>query len=344
MNHTILFVLLAIIFLNSCGYSPTEEDKYPDMAEFPYVDGDGITLERDYVDFTKIYVVDKDLIGISFRGKNILAIRMDQNFNKIDSVKISEYYHISPDGFIYFKNEIGGFSKVHYLTHELKEVPRHPFDFQKVYVQKLDSISTSHSPAKKLPNDSLTLNKDQQIDLAQVLTYKLFEVEVLARLLSQKFIDNDAYLTNQYIMSAGHILKYSTKEYFIEFDKAACIWIGEPSYHHRYTISQALNDSISVWKSPNKLIIDPSENNNILKVFDSAIMENRSSGNHYTFSFHPIGYDYIKLNYKQKEVKFKTYDTYLRTFYSSDSSVLVVTGRDNTSNDRDKGYYRIKLN
>ena len=45
-----------------------------------------------------------------------------------------------------------------------------------------------------------------------------------------------------------------------------------------------------------------------LKLFDHAVIENKSSGNHFFFSFSPVGFDYYTLKINNDSVNFKNHN------------------------------------
>lgn len=223
--YNVFRLLLTISLLTSCGYSTTEDDKYPDMAEFPELDGIGIELEKYHIDFEEVYIIGDDLLGISFKEKEIYAIRMDQSFHKLDSVKISEYYYVSPDGFVYFKKEDDRIAKVHYLEKRYQDLEVHPFFKEGFYKSKLAELAPQYD--FEVIERATEKEKDSIRDIAAQHHYDQIQNLVIPDMISYHILDNNAYLSNGYVKLGGLIIQTQDGDFYIPKGVQAHRWHQE---------------------------------------------------------------------------------------------------------------------
>ena len=300
----ILCLSIVCIAFTSCGYNSTEEDKYPEMAEFPKVESDELYLERFYIGLNEIYMFDKELVAISFNDTQIYAITMDHNFLKIDSVKISSYYYVAPDGFIYYKNLKDIIEKVHYKTKEHVTLELHPFFVQGLYQKKLKELAPelNFNEFEK----STSRLKDSIRDLAAQYHFDEFKKSLVPDINGFLNIDNNAYRTHGYTKSGGTIITTDYGEFYMPKEINAHQWHKE--FQSRIT-AFALFENIPElprvikWSYSDHIVTDA------LAVFDEVIIDNKSYGNHYAFSFYPVYYRYIDLELEDKTARFKAYDS-----------------------------------
>ncbi|MGJ8685096.1 MAG: hypothetical protein ACSHWW_10760 [Nonlabens sp.] len=326
----IILLLLSFLLITSCGYSETEDDKYPDMAEFPAVDGDGIELEKYHINFDEVYLFEKDLLGISFNEKEIYAVTMDQGFNKRDSVQITEYYYVSPNGFIYYKKENDVMVKVHYKTKKSIDLDLHPFFKEDFYESKLAELAPGYD--FKTFDKSTQKFEDSIARVAAQLNYDQIESKVLPNLLAYKVIDNDYYMTGSYSHPGGTILIYSDVEYYMPKKIQAYTW--NTKFGNRIDWLSHFEE-VSNLPDVEKLSTYQYRTDDFLTVFDQAIIENKSSGNHYAFGFSPVTYDYLNLDVDGEKATFKAFDTEFDLFKSPDSTAIII-------HSDQKGWYRVR--
>ncbi|WP_405352202.1 hypothetical protein [Nonlabens sp. Asnod3-H03] len=328
--YNVFCLLLTISLLTSCGYSTTEDDKYPDMAEFPEVDGTGIELEKYHINFEEVYVIGDDLLGISFKEKEIYAVRMDQSFDKLDSVKISEYYYVSPDGFVYFKKEDDRIAKVHYLEKRFQDLDVHPFFKERFYESKLAELAPQYD--FEVMERATEKGKDSVREIAAQHHYDQIKNRVIPDITSYHTLDNDAYLSNGYVKLGGLIIQTQDGDFYIPKDIKAHRWHDE--FKSRIDWFRLLEDidqlpAVEKFSTSNHTSVD------YLTLFDQAVIENRGSGNHYVFGFYPVTYDYYTLEFNGKTAKFKSYDSVMSAFQSPDGRTVIIY-------DKQKGWYRVR--
>lgn len=288
-NYKIIVFVMLCLSLMSCGYTKTEEDKYPEITLFSELNTERVLLKKENFDVTEIHSFSKGFVTVFKKEKDVFAVRLDSSYNKIDSVKISKDYSVASDGFIYFKTEADLIKKVHYYTHESISISTHEFSAIDFYNHKLDSISKAQ-PIDVTLNDSLKRQrKGEHIANAQWLAAEQFTKEVLPGLECTKMVGHNGFILQYKGIEQAYISKvkrFWMTDYSVVFPKEQLVKLDECNV-----------------SNGSSHMLDFSE----LAVFDTAVYANGSSGNHYVFSFHPKEIRYYNLDFKGETIQFKYY-------------------------------------
>ena len=297
----IIIVFLVITQLTSCGYTRTEDDKFPEMAAFPDHSNDKISIKSAGMRIDTIYttsnnelmgyveILDADAYGDGY-SKKVIA-KFDEKLNILDSVAVSQETFINKNGQFYRYNREGELERFDNISATPVLIPEHPFNGVK-FKEDLEKEMAKNGPfaSHKFP-DSLSYQIAMKNDsLSYHRAADAFEKQVLPDLLCVK---NTLGRT---------ILTYANQEYQIS-NLPRPLW--ESAYGDRKTCYEILSEYLECDRAK-KYITDY---RNHIKITDQAVTGNGSSGgNHFVFgSFYTKGFEYYELEIEGQATTFKNY-------------------------------------
>lgn len=299
----IIIVSLVIVQLTSCGYTRTEDDKFPDMAAFPNHSNDKISIKSSGMRIDTIYTTSKnELMGYveildadGDRIKKQVIAKFDKKLNILNSVAVSEETFITEDGQFYNYNKKGELERFENIGATPILIPDHPFNGMK-FKENLEKELEKSGPfaIHKFP-DSLSYEIAKKNDsISYHRAVSAFEKEVLPGLLCVK---NTMGI---------NILTYKNKEYQIN-NLPRPLW--ESAYGDRKTCYTMLSEFPECDRAK-KYITDY---RNHIKITDQAVTGNGSSGgNHFVLgSFYTKGFEYYELEINGTVTRFKNYGDFV---------------------------------
>lgn len=271
------FVLIFtyLIFLYSCNYSKTKTDKHPEFSIFPKLSNSNFKLD-----------------SLNFSLENL----------KYDS---SYYYSVSS---FKYKNGVKRYFCV--LDKEFKVLWKVESDIlnfevdknKNIYLYDMNGVYKYSFPWDKREN--IKIIKGQNISDSINLILELHKKEKKDTLFnSKKYIDSiKSKIIKQKLdknLKYSYGLENSNYILFIFQNKEYCI--DDPEEYLYYSTNKLFNTLNT------KRMLETQSN---LKLFDHAVLGNKSSGNHFFFSFKPFGFDYysLKTNNDSVNFKFKNHD------------------------------------
>ena len=295
----IIIVSLVIVQLTSCGYTRTEDDKFPEMAAFPDHSNDKISIKSAGMRIDTIYTTSKnelmgyveilDADGDSY-SKKVIA-KFDKNLNIMDSVSVSRNTFINKNGQFYRYNREGELERFDNISATPVLIPEHPFNGVK-FKEDLEKELAKNGPfaTHKFP-DSLSYEIAMKNDsISYHRAVDAFEKQVLPGLLCFKYTLGITILT------------YANQEYRIN-NLPRALW--DSAYGDRKTCNTMLSEYLECDRAK-KYITHYRDH---IKITDQAVTGNGSSGgNHFVFgSFYTKGFEYYELEIEGEVTTFKNY-------------------------------------
>jgi len=293
----IIIVSLVIMQLTSCGYTRTEDDKFPEMAAFPDHSNDKISIKSIGMRIDTIYTTSNnelmgyvEILDADRYSKKVIA-KFDKNLNILDSVSVSRNTFVNKRGQFYRYNEKGELERFDHINATPVLIPEHPFNGEK-FKEDLEKELAKNGPfaTHKFP-DSLSYQIAMKNDsLSYHRAADAFEKQVLTDLLCVK---NTLGTT---------ILTYANHEYQIS-NLPRPLW--DSAYGDRKSCHEMLSEYLECDRAK-KYITDY---RNHIKITDQAVTGNGSSGgNHFVFgSFYTKGFEYYELEIEGQVTTFKNY-------------------------------------
>lgn len=299
-----VFICTAIsLVVMSCGYTKTEDDKFPDMVEFPehanaqiVFESTGMKIDTLYHSNTKTILAKIDVFSEANPTKKYL-VEMDEKLNIIDSIRFNDEYFITKNGNIYLNRDDSWFKYTRIKSKAIK-IPSHPFnaslykDSIENYLEKNGTYALGNFP------DSLQYEMSRTIDS---IAYHKAEDEFEKRILKNLKCVKSFY--------SGYLLMYEQNEFILENgNMARPLW--NRNIANRKTANKLLREfKFCEWQNK---FIDDYENNLMLK--DKAVTSNGSSGgNHFVpGTFYPRGYQYYDFTIDGVTTQFKHFAEHVK--------------------------------
>lgn len=288
----ILFQTIVSLFFLSCGYTKTENDKYPDMPLFPKHTNPELsikTLEKT-INSLYLYRGETFISSITYsydnRPSEMYIVQMDRNLNVMDSIMTANgVFEIVEGGDFYSQNENGELLKHISFTQKPIVVEQHPFNGE-LYKEKIEKELTEGKYARGTYPDSLSSSIWKIIDsVSHYSSLREFKKQQIKGL--QCVID--LYPESKCILVYDKEEYISTQQpYSTDFDDSA---------------SQILYD----FKSCSVKQLVNIGNDKALLLTDEVVRYNGSSGgNHFVpGGFYPIGLQYYELEILGSKTNFK---------------------------------------
>jgi len=298
MKKATIIYIISALFLIGCGYTTTEDDKYPEIPVFPYHSNSNISLKPTGMLIDTIFNGSNgELLGVvevykkeaNYYKRKVLA-SFTKDLKIKDSIPIlGGDYAFGENGDFYIENENDEIVKYSSFKSKGSIIKKHPFNgviYKKQLEKELESKGVL--AISKYP-DSLHYDIYRKID---TVSYQKSNEEFEKRVLKDlKYV----IVTNN-----SYILTYSKNQYIL--NKTPSLGYKDTSY------SKIANFKKS--KLPSKYITDYKKD---IIMIDKAVLANGSAGgNHFSFGyFYTIGYEYYELNIDGIKTKFKTYGKYV---------------------------------
>ena len=314
-----------MIVVISCGYSETEEDKFPDMAVFPEIDSDDFSLKKSNIDFSYVFDTDLGFMAISndYRHDN-QVIRLDKNFNKLDSVGLWRKFLVVPEGLIYKHSDSGGVEVHDFKTNASIKLQLPPFFDKNFYLSMMDGLKNEYN--FDFTTDGLP---ESYKDSLELITQKYLKEEVISNIKSIyslvdyhdmiSYKDRNDYSGNYKNLDDNKLIikTYENEEYYLPRKLDGYLYFNE-NYYDFYS----LLGEIPIYECTD--LFYKRVDSTVFKKTDRALIKNESYGNHFTFGFSPGYMHYYKVNWNGKEVTFKYYDHEIIALQSYDEDKLVL--------------------
>ncbi|MFK7784816.1 MAG: hypothetical protein AB8B56_06865 [Crocinitomicaceae bacterium] len=257
----------------SCGYEMTEEDKFPDMVEFPVLEDSTFQITQFPNGDYSVIGVYNDLLYVTYRvpnpkgelytRKGMFAV-LNKSYEEVKSIEL-EPYNIRSDvnGNMYKFGE-SSLQKFAFPSFESEEIENLPKGTDWLWTEYADTL------------DSL---RSRDIDVR----------DFLAVILKQNIANFRPDSEKSYIrMETGAILFFDDDEFYL-------------TDHLGVDLSDM--KELDDWEFE----IDHSKKiqEKKLFLFDDAKLKNESTGNHYTFGFYQSGFQYFDLVMKGDTARFK---------------------------------------
>ncbi len=334
MNKYILgFIIVFLLLVVGCGYTKTEDDKYPDMPVFPEHTSKTLKLVELRCNSANLYSIDGQLMTFmvtrgkhtDYKEKNYLMF-LNNEFEIIDSLLVRDFNFMDDQGYIYSRNyESDEVVKQHYKEQKKKIIQYHTFDAQAYYENYKKELESQVIAEEKNLSDSLQrIERFKRLKIVEDKTFKEFDKVVMPNLQCVRFINNDYF-----------VLQYLDKELVIKN------LIGKYSIQNE-SIKSPIEIISNFKKCDEQELYNPVQSNDF-KMFDTAVTGNGSTGNHFVFSFYPKGYQYYELEYEGNKTQFKLFANRvggprLEAFLSPDKKKTFIVNNDTYL----RKYYRIE--
>ncbi|WP_108867963.1 hypothetical protein [Aquimarina aquimarini] len=296
---TIFFAITAIII--SCGYTKTEDDKFPNMAVFPESSNPEITIKPLKMKMYDMYSSNNATLfaAVNFfyddgaTGQYIME--MDDELNRIDSIPRHGDYFIAKNGNFYLEDENRNVVKYNNLKSEPQKIPTHPFH-GKLYKDNLEKeLKEKGAYALNKFPDSLHYEISRKIDsISYHKAADEFNKQVLTNLECVRDI------------GGKYLLTYPQNEFIIE-EIPTPLW--DENIGNRKRPYELLHKFDQCRQRDRFIIGDGKE----LIIKDKAVTANGSSGgNHFVpGTFYPKGYQYYEFSVNNETTQFKIFAEYV---------------------------------
>ena len=291
-------VTIIALFLLSCGYTKTENDKYPEIPYFPKHTNPEIEIVSLGYKIGSIYRNTEDTfitLGGNYDRSSVLEL--DQNFNKTDSLNAYGLFEILEDGSFYVnsenEDEILKYSSMKATPSYIKT---HPFDGRQYQEEEATKIYNEYRD-KGFP-DSLFHTRRYKVDS---ISFKIAATEFKEKVV--KDIECVVYMRNH---NFSPIFKYTDKELIGNYYPGD----GTEDYGLGKDAPRQLLSNIAECKLMESVHV---VNDSNFSLIDKAVTGNGSGGgNHFVpGSFYPKGLQYFELKIGDLTTSFKVYAPYL---------------------------------
>jgi len=286
-----LYLILLLFICISCGYTETEDDKYPEMPVFPEHSNVDMSIESLNRKIDALYVYDEHTFIASIKymyeesRTKMYVTKMDHTLKVLDSIEADGVFKILEDGSFYINNEEGKILKYSSFDAKPLVIKEHPFN-GKDYKEKVEKELEEGKYARGTYPDSLSYEIAKVVDsISYYKTLDEFKKQQLTDL--QCVIDFDGGSTN--------VLIYEDKEYLTSPQPYSSDF-KESTTEMIYNFMNCKLKSASVF-----------DKDGSLKITDQVVTSNGSSGgNHFVpGSFYPIGLQYYELEIGGVKTQFK---------------------------------------
>lgn len=290
--------LIINTLLISCGYTKTEDDKFPNMPVFPLHSNPEITIKPIGMKLDTLYSSGEDIFSMAvfidnkgFTSKYI--VEMNQELQITDSIPFNRDYFIAKDGHFYINDNNNNLLKYSSIECVPIKIPCHRFDGTQYKDSLSEELSTHGQYALKNAPDSLQYEMKQKIDsLSYHKAVDEFKNQVLSNLQYVKIFDT------------YYLLKYDDTEKVLPIKQIPTI-LQQECIGNTKTCFDLLNDCRK-YEWAKKYISDYKNN---LPITDIAVTANGSGGgNHFIpGTFYPKGFQYYDLKIEGLTTQFKQF-------------------------------------
>jgi len=272
-----ILYILAVLLFQSCGYRFTEDDKHPQLPIFPKHTNSAMHIEAfPFFSCTNLRSTDslfffQASLDTTQSKQRILV--MNNQLHELARIPIQGNYTIDSHGNIYMgdydDNDTLGVLRYEFPDYHAKRIPRSPTN----YYALQQTLGRQIDSIVQLD----TSNQDNWRQYVNAQYINLLKTKILPQL--------------QCILHVGEhdevILRYPDQEVTISYFEFE---------YEKVTFQECpLSDTI------------PEVHNQSLQLFDSARLENRSTGNHFVFGFYQSGYQYFHFQVGTQITSFKSY-------------------------------------
>ncbi|WP_271766032.1 hypothetical protein [Aquimarina algiphila] len=291
----VFFIITTIVI--SCGYTKTEDDKFPDMEVFPENSNTEIAIQPLKMKIYDMYSSNNATLyaAVNFfyddGSTGQFIMEMDNELNSIDSIPRHGSYFIAKNENFYVNDKNGNVIKYHDLKSKPRKVPIHPFH-GRLYKDDIEKkLKEKGSYALNKFPDSLHYDISRKIDsISYHKSVDEFNKQVLTNLECVRDI-GDWYL-----------LTYPQNEFIIK-EMPTPLW--KENIGNRKEPYEQLNEFDQCQRRDKFIKVD----NKSLLIKDKAVIANGSSGgNHFVpGTFYPKGYQYYDFNINDTTTQFKIF-------------------------------------
>jgi len=272
-NILVLIIILQVA--HSCGYQPTEKDKYPNLSLFPNISSkkfqvtkflhEEYSIEGIYNNLLYMtYTADNNEYG--YGGKNMFSA-YSTSYKEIVSFPISyEYKYFDEKGNLY----------CHINDTIIK------YSYPKFYPKRIELFPISSETIYNEMDDSIQRMKTKNPNFDD---YDFVKKELTNRVLHFK-------------SNNSKIRYFQLHEEVILYIKNKIYWMPD-NYLDKINMTK-IDD---LWRK--KSTLKNQQQSGKLSVFDNAALKNEGSGNHFTMSFYQSGFEYYNLVMLNDTIQFK---------------------------------------
>ncbi len=290
LKNYVYLVLLIFIFI-SCGYTETEDDKFPDMPVFPEHSNPEVSIEPLTRTIDVLYDYDEQnfIASIKYLYKEsrsrMYVVKMDHTLKVLDSIETDDLFEMVKDGSFYIKNDKGKILKYSSFDAKPLVIEEHPFNGI-TYKERVEKELREGKYARGTYPDSLSSKIWEIVDsISYHKSFQEFDKQQLTGL--QCVID--------FYSESKRVLVYEDEEYLSS---------PQPSSNdYGITANSILYD----FKACEVKTKSNAVENEGLTITDKVVRANGSSGgNHFVpGSFYPIGLQYYELEIEGVKTQFK---------------------------------------
>lgn len=286
-----VYLVLLFFICISCGYTDTEDDKFPEMPVFP----EHSNLQMSIVSLSKkidnLYPYGEDTFIASIKyitegsRTKMYVTKMDHTLKVLDSIETEGVFKITKDGSFYIKNNKGAILKYSSFGAKPLMIKEHPFNGE-IYKESIVKELEEGEYARGTYPDSLSYEVGKVVDsISYHKTLEAFKKQQIEGL----------HCVIDFYPESKSVLIYEDEEY-----------LDSPQpYSNGNAISTTkmlYNFEACEMKSKSNTF-----ENEGLTITDQVVRSNGSSGgNHFVpGSFYPIGLQYYELEIAGVKTTFK---------------------------------------